>query len=221
MRNIPSFPVELPTCALCINSHMVTICKDQNDYYASDNASSDVCLDRYLSEDQTPSGVFQQWLNTFQFGHFITVEPTPVCPMKDDDMFQRLREIDHLQNKKFIGNKYSKFRNRMDRFWMIGFFENGHKGRESRHLHLLTHFPYHQMNIGGSDFFKRKMVENYVQHLWYSRPYFTYLNDARPVCPIHIETIPTKKDSNAVSWYSSKELPKDMTNADYFFFDNN
>ena len=25
---------------------------------------------------------------------------------------------------------------------------------------------------------------------------------------------------DAVSWYSSKELPKDMINADYFFFDN-
>ncbi len=44
-------------------------------------------------------------------------------------------------------------------------------------------------------------------------PYFTYLNDVRAVCPMHIEDIPTKEDSDAVSWYSSKELPKDMINS--------
>ena len=198
---------------------MDEICAKQDRFNTTDNASSDVLFNRYLPKGQTCKGEFQRWLETFQFGHFITIEPTPVCPMKDDDMKQRLREIDHLQNKQFIGNKYRKFKNREDRFWMIGFFENGHAGRPTRHLHLLTHFPYEQINIDGSKVFKTQMVKNYVQYLWQNKPYFTYLNDTRPVCPMHIETIPTKEDSDRVAWYSSKELPKDMQNVDYFFFD--
>jgi len=197
---------------------MVKICAKQNAFNASGNASSDVLFNRYLSEGQTPKQVFQKWLQTFQFGHFITIEPTPCSPMKDDDMKQRLRKIDHQQNKHFIGNRYRKFRNRMDRFWMMGFFEDGHKGREGRHLHLLSYFPYHEMTIGGSANYKRNMVKNYVLQLWYSTPYFNYLNDARPVCPIHIETIPTKKDSDRVAWYSTKKLHKDLANDDYIFF---
>jgi len=198
---------------------MVKICDKQNRFNAADNVSSDALLNRDLSTKQFPKSDFQKWLETFRFGHFITIEPTPCSPMKDDDMKQRLRQIDHQQNKRFIGNKYSKFKNRMDRFWMIGFFENGHTGRPMRHLHLLTHFPYDQINIGGSKGFKHEMVKNYVWHLWQSKSYFTYLNDARPVCPIHIQTIPTKKDSDKCAWYSTKELPKDMDNVNYFFFD--
>jgi len=198
---------------------MVKVCEKQDSFNATDKASCDVFLNRYSSVDQTPKQAFQKWLQTFQFGHFITIEPTPSSPMKDDDMKQRMREIDHQQNKQFIGNKYRRFRNKRDRFWMIGFFEDGHKGREARHLHLLTYFPYHQtMKLGGSDNYKRNMVKNYVQHLWQSRPYFNYLNDARPVCPIHIATIQTKKDSDRVAWYSTKGLRKDLANDDYIFF---
>ena len=199
---------------------MAEICVKQSESLSTDNASCDVFLNRNVSAGQTPKSEFQEWLETFQFGHFITIEPTPSCPMKDDDMKQRLREIDHKINKRFVGNRYSKFKNRKDRFWMIGFFENGHKGRLTRHLHLLIYFPYDQININGSKKFRRNMVQNYVQHIWFNTPYFTYLNDVRAVCPMHIEDIPTKEDSDAVSWYSSKELPKDMKNADYFFFDN-
>jgi hypothetical protein len=192
-------------------------CAKQDRFNTTDNASSDVLFNRFLSEGQTPKQALQQWLQTFQFGHFITIEPTPSSPMKDDDMNQRLRQIDCQQNRKFIGNKYRKFSNQ-DRFWMVWFFEDGHKGREARHLHLLTYFPYHQMNIGGSENYKRNMVKNYVLQLWYSTPYFNYLNDARPVCPIHIETISTKKDSDRVAWYSTKKLHKDLANDDYIFF---
>ena len=192
-------------------------CAKQDRFNTTDNASSDVLFNRFLSEGQTPKQALQKWLQTFQFGHFITIEPTPSSPMKDDDMNQRLRQIDCQQNRKFIGNPYRKFSNQ-DRFWMVWFFEDGHKGREARHLHLLTYFPYHQMNIGGSENYKRNMVKNYVLQLWYSTPYFNYLNDARPVCPIHIETISTKKDSDRVAWYSTKKLHKDLANDDYIFF---
>ncbi len=221
VRNEPFTSRRILKSSICINkSDMETICVNQSKSLSTANASGDVFLNRKLSAGQTPKSEFQQWLETFQFGHFITVEPTPSCPMKDDDMTQRLREIDHKINKRFIGNRYTKFKNRMDRFWMVGFFEEGHVGRRMRHLHLLTHFPYNQINLNGSKKFKRDMVKNYVQHIWLNTPYFTYLNDVRPVCPMHIENIPTKEDSNAVSWYSTKELSKDMGNVNYFFFDN-
>ena len=172
---------------------------------------------RNLSRGQTPKLQFQEWLDTIQFGLFITGEPTPSSPMKDLDMTQRIREIDHLVNKKFIGNMYPKFTNKMDRFWLLGFFEDGHKGRLTRHLHLLHYIPYHQLKIEGSKSFQRGMVKNEIQLLWTSRPYVTYLNDKRPVCPLHIETISTKKDSVSISRYSSKEIYRRKNYDDIFF----
>lgn len=196
---------------------MDDICAKQDSFNTTDNASSDVLFNRYLSEGQTPKQALQKWLQTYKFGHFITIEPTPCSPMKNDDMNQRLRKIDCLQNRKFIGNSYRKFCSQ-DRFWMVWFFENGHKGRTMRHLHLLTYFPFHQMNIGGSENYKKNMVKNYVLQLWYSTPYFNYLNDARPVCPMHIETIPTEKDSDRVAWYSTKQLDKRLEKYDHLTF---
>ena len=192
-------------------------CAKQDRFNTTDNASSDVLFNRFLSEGQTPKQALQQWLQTFQFGHFITIEPTPSSPMKDDDVKQRVREIDYKINKYFIGNRYIRFSNKMDRFWLVGFFENGHRGRLTRHLHLLQYIPYDQLKIKGSKSFKRDMVKNQVQFLWSNNPYVTPLNDTRPVCPIHIETISTQKDSVSVSRYSSKEIHRKRNYDDYFF----
>ena len=199
---------------------MEIICRNPNISLSNDKEYVLVDINKFLSTGQNPKREFQEWLDTIQFGLFHTVEPTPCSPMRDDDMRQRVRKIDHQINKdeRFIGNKYSRFRKWEDRFWLLGFFEDGHQsGRLFRHLHLLHYIPYHQMNVKGSKSFQRNMVKNQFQFLWSNNPYVTSLNDTRPVCPIHIETISTRKDSVSVSRYSSKELHR-TRNYDHFFF---
>ena len=196
---------------------MDLILRKQNEVLPPKNTTSVLDINRYLLSGQTPKDPFQDWLDTFQFGLFHTVEPTPCSPMRDDDMKQRVREIDHKINKHFVGNNYSRFRNKMDRFWLMGFFEDGHRGRLTRHLHLLHYIPYDQVNVKGSKSFQRNMVKNHFQFLWSSIPYTTHLNENRPVCPIYIQTISTRKDSVSVSRYSSKEIHRKRNYDDYFF----
>ncbi len=196
---------------------MEIVCRKTNESLSTDKEWSVLDINRYLSVSQNPKREFQDWLDTIQFGLFITIEPTPSSPMKDDDMKQRIRKIDHQINKEFIGNRYSRFTNKMDRFWFLGFFEEGHRGRLTRHLHLLQYIPYHQMKVKGSKEFQRNMVKNQFQFLWSNNPYVTYSNDTRPVCPVHIQTISTKKDSVSVSRYSSKEIHR-KRNYDQIFF---
>ena len=196
---------------------MDLILRKQNEVLPPKNTTSVLDINRFLSTGQNPKREFQDWLDTFHFGLFHTVEPTPCSPMRDDDMKQRVREIDLQINREFIGNKFSRFTNKMDRFWLLGFFEDGHRGRLTRHLHLLHYIPYDQLKIKGSKSFQRDMVKNQVQFLWSINPYVTPLNDTRPVCPIHIETISTQKDSLSVSRYSSKEIHQKRNYDDYFF----
>ena len=196
---------------------MEIICRNPNISLSNDKEYVPVDINSNLSTGQNPKREFQEWLDTIQFGLFHTVEPTPCSPMKDDDMKQRVREIDLQINREFIGNKFSRFTNKMDRFWLLGFFEDGHRGRLTRHLHLLHYIPYDQLKIKGSKSFQRDMVKNQVQFLWSNNPYVTPLNDTRPVCPIHIETISTQKDSVSVSRYSSKEIHQQRNYDDYFF----
>jgi len=196
---------------------MEIICRNPNISLSNDKEYVPVDINSNLSTGQNPKREFQEWLDTIQFGLFHTVEPTPCSPMKDDDMKQRVREIDLQINREFIGNKFSRFTNKMDRFWLLGFFEDGHRGRLTRHLHLLHYIPYDQLKIKGSKSFQRDMVKNQVQFLWSNNPYVTPLNDTRPVCPIHIETISTQKDSVSVSRYSSKEIHQQRNYDDIFF----
>jgi len=196
---------------------MFSILQNHEGKLPTNKSYVDVDINSNLSTGQIPKPEFQEWLDKIHFGLFITVEPTPSSPMKDDDMKQRVREIDHQINKKFIGNRYPKFKNKMDRCFLIGFFEDGHRGRLTRHLHLLHYIPYDQLKIEGSRSFQRDMVKNQVQFLWSNNPYVTFLNDTRPVCPIHIETISTQKDSVSVSRYSSKEIHR-KRNYDHYFF---
>ena len=139
---------------------MEILCRNPNISLSNDKEYVDVDKDTHLSDGQIPKPEFQEWLDTIQFDLFETVEPAPSSPMKDDDMKQRVRTIDHQINKEFIGNRYPGFKNKMDRFWLLGFFEDGHRGLLTSHLHLLHYIPYHQMNVKGSKMFQGNMVKN-------------------------------------------------------------
>ena len=88
---------------------MEIICRNPNKSLSNDKEYVTVDINRFLSTGQTPKSQFQDWLDTIKFGLFITVEPTPSSPMKDDDVKQRVREIDYKINKYFIGNRYIRF----------------------------------------------------------------------------------------------------------------
>ena len=85
---------------------MEILCRNPNISLSNDKEYVLVDKDTHLSDGQIPKPEFQEWLDTIQFGLFHTVEPTPCSPMKDDDMKQRVRKIDHQINKEFIGNRY-------------------------------------------------------------------------------------------------------------------
>jgi hypothetical protein len=190
-------------------------------------------FNRHLSTSQTPKQEFQKWLDSIRFDLFITVEPTPSSPMKDDDIKSRIREIDMEINRHFIGNQFSNYKNKMDRCWMIGFFEDGHKGRRMRHTHLLYHLPFSQFrNRKGSDSFLRNMVRNEFQIQWSlikpsvqvvtntqkTKNWFEVVDfDTRNIPPIHIEQISSRKDSQIVGRYSSKEIHRSVNYDDYYF----
>ena len=190
-------------------------------------------FNRFLSTGQIPKHEFQQWLDSIQFDLFVTVEPTPSSPMQDDDIKQRIRQVDLHINKKFIGNQFSRFKNKMDRCWMIGFFEDGHKGRRMRHTHLLYHLPFPQFRLRkGNDSFLRNMVTNEFRYQWSllrpsvqivtntekTKNWFDVLNfDRRNIPPIHIEQISSRKDSQVVGRYSSKEIHRSINYDDIYF----
>ena len=189
----------------------------QSQSLSTNNAMSDFLLNRNLTTGQNIKDEFQKWLDSFVFGLFITIEPTPCSPMKNDDVKQRIRKIDMEINRDCIGNESTKFQNKKDRFWLIGFFENGHRGRLTRHLHLLHYIPYHTMKIRGSEVFQRNAVKDKFQFLWSSMNYTNYLDESRPVAPVHIQNISSRKDSEIVSRYSSKEIHRKRNYDDYFF----
>ena len=82
----------------------------------SNNASPVLVFNRFLSESQILKYTVQGWLDTIQFGLHITIEPTPWSPMVDDEVRQRLRQVEMNTNRRFIGNKFSRFKNWNDRF---------------------------------------------------------------------------------------------------------
>ena len=70
---------------------------------------SDVFFNGYLSRSQTDKHDIQDWLDTIKFGLHITIEPTPWSPVVDDEVRQRLRQVEMNINRRFIGNNFSKF----------------------------------------------------------------------------------------------------------------
>ena len=39
----------------------------------------------------------QKWLQGIPFSHFITIEPTPSLPFKQDEIIQRMRTMEYLE----------------------------------------------------------------------------------------------------------------------------
>ena len=179
-----------------------------------DNASPVLVFNRFLSESQILKYTVQGWLDTIQFGLHITIEPTPWSPMVDDEVRQRLRQVEMNINRRFIGNKFSSFKNWNDRFWYIGFFEG--KGK-SRHCHILLYIPYLLMKLSGGDDFKRWVVRQAFNTEWLAIPSTNYLGRRKDSSTPYIQTIEMKKNSVRCSRYDSKKLNNKDAYEDYFF----
>ena len=81
----------------------------------------------------------QRWLKTIPFSHFITVEPTPSLPFKQDEIIQRMRKIEFRLNKKHLKSSFPSW-DADNRFWMVGFRE-GDGVAHQIHYHTLLHSP--------------------------------------------------------------------------------
>jgi hypothetical protein len=81
----------------------------------------------------------QKWLKGVPFSHFITVEPTPSLPFKQDEIIQRMRLLEYRLNKKYLKSSFPKW-DADNRFWMVGFREGDGFGNQI-HYHILFHSP--------------------------------------------------------------------------------
>ena len=81
----------------------------------------------------------QKWLKGIPFSHFITVEPTPSLPFKQDEIIQRMRKIEFRLNKKYLKSTFPDW-SADNRFWMVGFRE-GDGIAHQIHYHILLHSP--------------------------------------------------------------------------------
>ena len=61
----------------------------------------------------------QKWLKTIPWTHFITIEPTPSLPFKQDEIIQRMRTMEYQLNKKYLKSSFPKW-DADNRFWMVG-----------------------------------------------------------------------------------------------------
>ena len=173
-----------------------------------------VFLNRFLSRGQTTKHDIQDWLDTIKFGLHITIEPTPWSPVVDDEVRQRLRQVEMNINRKFIGNKFSKFRDWYDRFWYAGFFEGQGKWR---HSHVLLYLPYQRMNVVGNHNYRRMTVSRTFVTEWFQIPSINYLGCRKDISTPYTQKIKRKINSVRCSRYDSKELHNKDAYEDYFF----
>lgn len=89
--------------------------------------------------DKSDKVEMQKWLKGIPFSHFITVQPTPSLPFKQDEVIQRMRTIEYRLNKKYLKSSWSKWDDD-NRFWMIGFRE-GDGTVNQIHYHILLYSP--------------------------------------------------------------------------------
>ena len=51
----------------------------------------------------------QKWMKTIDWSHFITIEPTPSLPFKQDEIIQRMRTMEYQLNKKYLKSSFPKW----------------------------------------------------------------------------------------------------------------
>jgi len=169
---------------------------------------------RFLTRNHVLKYHIQEWLDTIVFGLNITIEPTPYSPIVDDEVRQRLRQVEMNINRKFIGNKFSSFKNWTDRFWYIGFFEG--KGRW-RHVHVLLHIPFQMMKPVINNTYWRMAVSQTFISEWIRLPSINYLGRKKDSPIPYIQQLKKKQNSVRCSRYDSKKL-NHKDNYDDFFF---
>ena len=155
----------------------------------------------------------QKWLKTIPWTHFITIEPTPSLPFKQDEIIQRMRTMEYRLNKKYLKSSFPKW-DADNRFWMVGFREGDGFGHQI-HYHILLHTP--------SVLHKKIQFENVsadIQMGWMMMPSQNpYTGKMRKVCLDRKLTFNIQKVRNntAVVIYCSKWMNR-IDEGEGFFF---
>ena len=155
----------------------------------------------------------QKWLKGIPFSHFITIEPTPAFPFKQDEVVARLRLLEFRLSKKYLKSSFSKWSDD-NRFWMVGFRE-GDGVAHQIHYHILLHSP--------SVLHKKIQFENVsadLQMEWMMMPSQNpYTGKMRRFCldgkpPLNIQKV---ESVTATSIYCSKWMNR-IDEGEGFFF---
>lgn len=133
---------------------------------------------------------FQDYVTSIYWSHFITIEPQPGMPMNNDEMNQRMRQIEFNLNKACLKSSFPKWD--MDkRFFMMWFAEGGIGTGHKKHFHLLLHSP-DQPNQSEIEERLDGTVEEFLQHQWCHLPRMNYLRRRIPVSPLDIGRVRSK-----------------------------
>ena len=158
---------------------------------------------------------FQQFVTSRNWSHFITIEPQPGMPMNNDEMNQRMRQIEFNLNKTCLKSSFPKW-DMYKRFYMMWFAEGGIGTGHKKHFHLLLHSPDQPNQIELEERFSRyskkqtkltkiktdvRTVEEFLQHQWCHLPRMNYLRRRLPVSPLDIGRVRSKV---AVGIYGTK-----------------
>lgn len=150
--------------------------------------------------------VFQDWLSSISFSHFITVEPNFTAQFSNDEILQRFRSLEFRLNKHFLKSSFPKW-DPFDRFFMVAFAE-GDGVTHRKHFHLLLHSP-ENANLQQKQF-RKGSVSEFLYFEWFRDPSLIYSFQRRHVEPLHIKALSPTYDnhssSKAASIYTSKTL---------------
>jgi hypothetical protein len=155
----------------------------------------------------------QKWMKTIDWSHFITIEPTPSLPFKQDEIIQRMRTMEYQLNKKYLKSSFPKW-DADNRFWMVGFREGDGFGHQI-HYHILLHTP--------SVLHRKIQFENVsadIQMGWMMMPSQNpYSGKMRNLCPDGKRPLDVQKVENVIATtiYCSKWMNRIDAGEDWFF----
>ena len=140
--------------------------------------------------------LFQTFVSSIKWSHSITVEPFPGFPMNNNEMCQRMRQIEFNLNKRCLKSSFPKW-DMPDRFFMMWSAEGGAGTGQEKHFHLLLHSP-DQLNSDDISKLLKNGVEDYIKLEWWKLP----RADNIPSPPLHISKV---RSNIAASIYTTKQ----------------
>ena len=151
----------------------------------------------------------QDWLRKVKFSLTITIEPTPSFPFKLDEIQQRLRQIDFILNRYYLGNNFQKLDSNK-RIWMICFKEV----QVNSHYNILLHSPFTEAKIN------EEIKDRFIMEWIKLKSFNPYTQKFRDTAVVPIDSSITKNVGMSVNYQTKKVNFDDLVDSDGWFFSN-